>query len=117
VNAEGGTAYGSKLEEIEVAGKTGTAQVHSIGQVRIKNRNKTFQLRDHAWFASYAPSDNPKIVVVVFLEHAGHGGKHAAPVATEIIKGYFNRDKRDSLARKVDQELDQQLAPTEGETP
>jgi len=115
VNTDGGTASGAELDEIEVAGKTGTAQVHSIGRVRIKNRNKMFQLRDHAWFASYAPADAPEIVVVVFLEHAGHGGKHAAPVATDIIKGYFNRDQRESLARKVDQKLDQPRIPnTEG---
>lgn len=111
VNQEGGTAYGARLDEIEFAGKTGTAQVHSIGKVRIKNRNKAFRLRDHAWFASYAPSDNPELVVVVFLEHAGHGGATAAPVASEIIKGYFNRDKGESLARKLDQELESREAP------
>ena len=105
VNMEGGTAYRSKLDDIEISGKTGTAQVHSIGRVRIPNRDKLFQLRDHAWFASYAPSDSPEIAVVVFLEHAGHGGREAAPVAAEIIEKYFSRDDRSSLARKVDQDV------------
>lgn len=97
VNEDGGTAYTRRLDDIEVSGKTGTAQVHSIGAVRIANRNKEFQLRDHAWFASYAPSKNPEIVVVVFLEHAGHGGAEAGPVAMKVIKKYFDEKQELSL--------------------
>jgi penicillin-binding protein 2 len=103
---EGGTGYDERLEDIEVSGKTGTAQVHKIGRVRVPNREKAYRLRDHAWFASYAPSDDPEIVVVVFLEHAGHGGEEAAPVATEIIEKYFNREERDSLTRKLGRQVD-----------
>jgi penicillin-binding protein 2 len=96
VQEDGGTAYSKRLDDIEVSGKTGTAQVHSIGAVRIANRDKEFQLRDHAWFASYAPSDNPELVVAVFLEHAGHGGSQAGPVAMKIIQEYF--ETKDDIA-------------------
>ncbi len=113
VNREGGTAYEERLEDLEVSGKTGTAQVHAIGQVRVPNREKTFRLRDHAWFASYAPSDDPEIAVVVFLEHAGHGGEKAAPVAMEILDKYFDRDQGDSLARKLGRGLDRDSSDPE----
>jgi penicillin-binding protein 2 len=105
VNTEGGTAYRVKLDDLAISGKTGTAQVHSIGRVRVPNRDKLFQLRDHAWFASYAPSEDPEIALVVFLEHAGHGGRQAAPVAAEVIRKYFDRDAKRSLAKKVDQQV------------
>jgi penicillin-binding protein 2 len=91
VNEDGGTAYSVRLDDVEVSGKTGTAQVHNMGAVRIANRDKEFQLRDHAWFAAYAPTDNPEIVLVIFLEHAGHGGAEAAPVAMNVLREYFDR--------------------------
>ena len=90
VNEDGGTAYSVRLRDVEVAGKTGTAQVHKIGQVRVANRDKEFRFRDHAWFASYAPADDPEIVIVVFLQHGGHGGSDAAPVAMRIYEEYFH---------------------------
>jgi penicillin-binding protein 2 len=102
VNREEGTASDARLDEVDVAGKTGTAQVHSIGEVRIQNRNKVFRLRDHAWFAAYAPADDPEIVVAVFLEHAGHGGEEAGPVAKHMLETYFNPSNEAALARKID---------------
>ena len=101
VNSEGGTAFSVKLDDIEVAGKTGTAQVHKIGLVRVANRDKEFRFRDHAWFASYAPYDHPELVLVVFLKHGGHGGSDAAPVAMEIYENYFKRDVSRSLTKRV----------------
>lgn len=101
VNEDKGTANAVKLKDVEVAGKTGTAQVHKIGQVRIANRDKDFRLRDHAWFASYAPADNPELVIVVFLQHGGHGGSDAAPVAMEIYDKYFSRDTSRPLTSRV----------------
>ncbi|MFW5966392.1 MAG: penicillin-binding protein 2 [Persicimonas sp.] len=88
-NEEEGTSYKSRPDGIEMAGKTGTAQVHTMGAERVANRDKEFKLRDHAWFATYAPADDPEIVLVVFLEHAGSGGGRAAPVAKEILTSYF----------------------------
>ena len=65
---------------IPVAGKTGTAEV-TRGAVR-----------DYAWYASYAPADDPKYVVVVMIEKGGHGGTAAAPAARTIYDALFNID-------------------------
>jgi penicillin-binding protein 2 len=47
------------------------------------------RLQDHAWFAAFAPLDDPKIVVVVFVEHGGHGSSAAAPIARLLLARYF----------------------------
>lgn len=74
-----------------IAGKTGTAQVRDIERARFSDKVKDFRDRDHAWFAGFAPVESPRIVVVVFLEHGGTGGKEAAPVARQVIEGYHQR--------------------------
>jgi cell division protein FtsI/penicillin-binding protein 2 len=71
-----GTAAGSRLQGITVAGKTGTAQ------------NAQDQVLDHAWFVGYAPAEDPKIVVAVMLEFGLHGSR-AARIATRIIEHYL----------------------------
>ena len=71
------------------AGKTGTAQVVEMAQDEEEEISEEEQLRrhkDHAWFMGYAPFDNPKIAIAVFVEHGGHGGSDAAPVAAAIIR-------------------------------
>ena len=93
VNEEGGTAYESRIDGIRVAGKTGTAQVRGLNSRITVEESLRYRLRDHAWFVAYAPADDPQIVVVAFLEHGGSGGKHAAPVAMEVVARYF-RDVR-----------------------
>ena len=50
-------------------------------------------LRDHAWFVAYAPSDDPQIAVSVIVEHMGHGGAVAAPIARAIIDEYLQTDR------------------------
>jgi len=90
VNEPHGTAYSNHIKDFEFSGKTGTAQVRKLGEKRIKDINKIpYEQRDHAWFVAYAPSDNPQFAVVVFVEHGGHGGSAAAPLAREMIKYYF----------------------------
>ena len=84
VSHEDGTAHSSRLEHIQVAGKTGTAQVG-----RRAKKGLSLWLGDHSWFAAYAPVDKPRIAVAVIIEHGGRAAKVAAPVAMEIIKGYF----------------------------
>jgi penicillin-binding protein 2 len=93
VNEPGGTAYGHRLPDIEVAGKTGTAQVIAMGEKRVKSADLDYEHGDHAWFAAFAPAENPEIVVVVLNEHAGHGGSASAPTAMAIIKAYFDAKK------------------------
>lgn len=88
---ERGTAHRSyNPKTVPVAGKTGTAQVarrHSQKgerEERIRYLNK-----DHAWFAGFAPYDEPEIAVVVLVEHGGSGGRTAAPIAITIMNEYL----------------------------
>lgn len=75
---ESGTGTGAKIRNIQVAGKTGTAE------------NETEN--SHAWFAGFAPAENPEVSVVVMLEYAGTtGGSASAPIAKEMIIESLNR--------------------------
>ncbi len=95
VNERGGTGYILKRKEADVAGKTGTAQVIGLPQDQKARKAKrvSADYRDHALFACFAPYGNPEIAVAVILEHAGHGGSAAAPVARKIIDTYFAQKK------------------------
>ena len=74
----------------EAAGKTGTAQVVKMSQDDEEEGFTKKELlrrhKDHAWFMGYAPYKNPKIAIAIFVEHGGHGGTDAAPVAAAIIR-------------------------------
>ncbi len=82
---------------IIVAGKTGTSQVVSIPQgekKRMKESQLDYYSRSHAWLTTYAPFKDPKYVVTVLVEHGGHGGSTAGPIAASIYRwmaneGYF----------------------------
>ncbi len=86
-----GTAHGARIAEVNVAGKTGTAQVSRIVRDPTDPRRGVTALRDHAWFAGFAPAENPEIAVVVLVEHGGSGGHEAAPLVTQIARDYFTR--------------------------
>ncbi len=87
VNEDGGTSHNARIAGVDVAGKTGSAQVsHKTRGAAIED--VWYFNRDHAWFAGYAPSTTPEVAIVVLIEHGGAGGKHAAPVAFEIIQAY-----------------------------
>ena len=74
----------------QIAGKTGTAQVFGIKQNAKYNESEIdFKLRDNALFIAFAPADDPKIAVAVVVEHGGHGGSVAAPIAGKVIKQYL----------------------------
>lgn len=85
VNEPKGTAFKVRSKDIEVAGKTGTAQVHGRHA-----ENGGYEAGDHAWFVGFAPAGRPRIAIAVLVEHGGHGGDVAAPVAMEIIHNYFD---------------------------
>ena len=88
VNEAGGTAFGSRVEGVEMGGKTGTVQV--VGrETTIKAGADRSRLQDHAWFAGFGPVDNPTMVVVVFVEHGGHGNLAAAPLAKELFEAKY----------------------------
>ena len=82
----GGTGHGGATPLATVAGKTGTAQV--ITQ-RVPGTKLSDATKDHGWFVAYAPVDNPKIAVAVVVEHGGHGGSTAAPIAKKVIEEYL----------------------------
>jgi penicillin-binding protein 2 len=92
VNAQGG-AQRARVPGRDVAGKTGTAQVVS-NRGRAAAAEAGIDVRDHGWFAFFAPRDNPQIAGVVFAEHGEHGYL-AAPIARHIIETYFA--KQDGL--------------------
>ena len=83
VRAARGAAY-------SIAGKTGTAQVYSVGQTE-KYDEKTVaeRLRDHALFVAFAPADKPALAVAVLVENGGHGSSVAAPIARAIFDAYL----------------------------
>ena len=90
VNEPGGTAFKSRLLNLKFAGKTGTAQVVTLGgKQKLDPTTQKYLERDHGWFAAFAPAVNPEIAVVVLNEHGGWGGDSAAPAASKIIAGYF----------------------------
>ncbi|MGV6988641.1 penicillin-binding protein 2 [Testudinibacter sp. P80/BLE/0925] len=72
------------------AGKSGTAQVFGLKEnQKYDASNLASHLHDHAWFIAYAPYENPKIALSVFLENAGGGSSQAAPVARAIMDYYL----------------------------
>jgi penicillin-binding protein 2 len=83
-----GTARRAGLKGIQVAGKTGTAQVykHSAG---VDSDKLPKEERDHAWFVGFAPADEPRIAFAVIVERGGHGGETAAPVARKVLEAFF----------------------------
>lgn len=93
VNELGGTAYeNGRSEVVEIAGKTGTAEVRSRGRDKKEPEVKGWHpTRSHAWFAGYAPARDPEIAIVVLIEHGGPGGKVAAPVAKQILEGWWTK--------------------------
>ena len=86
---EGGTAAGVRLQGIELSGKTGSAQV--ISSQGLRRAGRQHQLRDNAWFVGYAPRRDPEIVVAVLVKEGEHGASAAAPVARDVIKGYYDK--------------------------
>ncbi len=82
VNVQGGTARRARMDSIAVCGKTGTAQnPHGA---------------DHSVFIAFAPRNNPKIAIAVYVENAGFGGTWAAPIASLMIEKYLT----DSISAK-----------------
>lgn len=90
VNQPDGTAHGARMDNVIVAGKTGTAQVVKEAQgERTKETALPERYRDHGWFIAFAPLDHPRIAVACVIEHAGHGGSTAAPAVKAVLQKYF----------------------------
>ena len=106
VTQPGGTAAGASAgAPYMMAGKTGTAQVIGIKQGEKYNASKISErYRDHAWFISFAPVDQPKIAVAVLVENGGHGGSVAAPIARKMFDYYLLGKEDKALVAEPKQE-------------
>jgi penicillin-binding protein 2 len=91
VNELRGTGSKAKLKDMLVAGKTGTAQVINIEVEKNYGKESDIpqEFRDHAWFVAIAPVPKPRLALVILIEHGGHGGSAAAPIAKEMFEAYF----------------------------
>jgi len=115
----GGTAYGLRYDprfsdiaawlkenQFRVVGKTGTAQVVKLSKSVEHYMDVTkvpYEQRDHSWFVSFFPQDNPHIVVVVMTEHGGFGGSISGPVAVRISKKWHEQNNTVMMSQSGDQ--------------
>ncbi|MDX2479562.1 MAG: penicillin-binding protein 2 [Desulfuromusa sp.] len=104
VNEPRGTGRAAYIEDVLVAGKTGTSQV-----VRRKSDEEEeldddgeipYRFRPHALFVAYAPAEKPEIAIAVVVEHGQSGGRAAGPVAKQIIQRYMELKERAQRERK-----------------
>ena len=86
---DGGTGRAARVEGLEICGKTGTSQIITKENPDYKELVKQKRFTPHSWFVSFAPRNNPKIALVVFIENGGDAGKVAAPIAAKIYRKYF----------------------------
>lgn len=104
-----GTARKEALEGVDMAGKTGTAQVSQVTPRGVDPNKVWYFNRDHAWFAGYAPSNSPEIAIVVLIEHGGGGGKNAVPVAMRVVRDWQRmRQERADVAQTTEQRAKEQ---------
>jgi penicillin-binding protein 2 len=96
-----GTAASSRIKDIQMAGKTGTAQ-NPHG-------------KDHAWFIGFAPYNNPKIAIAVFVENVGFGAQWAAPIARDIVEEYLKGDNKNEIKTDGKIVLNQSLGEKKNE--
>jgi penicillin-binding protein 2 len=94
-----GTGYGGHIPGVDLAGKTGTAQVSHVTPRSVDPEREWYFNRDHAWFAGYSPAASPEIAIVVLIEHGGGGGKNAVPVAMRVVRDW-QKLKEDRLAAR-----------------
>lgn len=85
---EAGTATGIRMAGFDIAGKTGTAQVVSLGKDVGVNK-------DHSWFVSYAPAFKPEIAIVALIENAGLGSRFGAPAVRAMYDVYYRKTRHE----------------------
>jgi penicillin-binding protein 2 len=99
---DGGTGRYAQVPGIVVCGKTGT----------VENAYQGVKQKDHAFFAAFAPRDNPRIAIAVICENAGFGSTSAAPIASLMIEKYLKDSITDKVRlAKVEQILNLNLIP------
>lgn len=111
-SSAGGTARGLRIPDIEIAGKTGTAENFTkIDGVRT-------QLTDHSVFVAFAPVDNPKIAIAVYIENGYYGSRYAGHIASLMIEKYIKGEitRKDLEKRMLERSLEREYAkPYSGE--
>jgi penicillin-binding protein 2 len=90
----GGTAGSIKMPNLEIAGKTGTAQVAEVGKASGKNK-------DHSWFVSFAPAYKPEISVIALIENSGFGAANAAPAAKAMYEAYLTKHPQTANGQEI----------------
>jgi penicillin-binding protein 2 len=97
---EGGTGVRAKLPNVDVCGKTGSAQVAT------EEYEKTHKdTKDNAWFVGWAPCYKPEVIVAVLWENVGIHGQFAAPTARDVMKAYFDKKQRQAEAEAAKEKL------------
>jgi penicillin-binding protein 2 len=91
VNERHGTGSRARVKGLTVAGKTGTSQIITLDMEKQVSEDGEIpeKFKDHAWFVAIAPAEEPRLALAVMVEHGGHGGSAAAPIAGEIIRQYL----------------------------
>ncbi|MEN9577535.1 MAG: hypothetical protein RJA70_544 [Pseudomonadota bacterium] len=108
VTDEDGTAHAEAIDGVDMAGKTGTAQVSHVTPRGVDPEKVWYFNRDHAWFAGYAPAEAAEIAIVVLVEHGGGGGKNAVPVAMRVV-----RDWQEAKSLRTTEKVQTQLRAKE----
>jgi penicillin-binding protein 2 len=99
---EGGTGVRARLPNIEVCGKTGTAQLASNAVLKGTKLGQT--MKDNAWFVGFGPWHAPEIVVVALFEGGEHG-QLAAPIVRDVMKAYFDKKARKEALKVAKAEI------------
>lgn len=116
VNEPGGTAYWTaRVDEVPLAGKTGTAQVFKQDKRFEKGQEIPYELRDHALFAAYVPYENPELAIAVIVEHGEHGSSTAGPIAKAVTEYWYRNEIAAKRAEKADRRV--AVAPKATPTP
>lgn len=95
-----GTARSIRIPGVQMAGKTGTAQVMNFSAAEIYGHceNRPILQRHHGWVAGWAPAEEPEIVVVALAEHSCSGSKGAGPLVKAVMSAYFNKYHPEMIA-------------------
>jgi penicillin-binding protein 2 len=99
---KGGTGWAARSTLTTIGGKTGTAQIVGIKK---DSQQLPEKFRDHAWFIAFAPVENPQIALAVFVEHGGHGGTAAAPIAKRAIEAYVKSQNKQEDVESFEPEM------------
>jgi penicillin-binding protein 2 len=117
VNSGRGTARSARLrlEGVQLAGKTGTAQVRRITAAErrrgvISNERLPWRFRDHALFVAFAPADQPRYAASIIVEHGGSGSKAAAPIARDVMTFLFDPDRALASLAAIEEQREQRQA-------